>query len=133
MVEMSPIFGDAYDCIDGVCANASLNYSYLTTLAPFEAMGKKEVSNNDSETMMFFVATQCSGEATFKNGGKKNFNVWCLWDATPFLANHRLQAKDKAPAQPDFVHEFPVYWNGTPMQRGVLDIMRDSAKEYYLL
>jgi hypothetical protein len=127
MVEMTPIFGNTYDCNNGICSNAFMTYTYLATQAPFQTASKKEVSNNIEDSLMFYVATQCSGIATYDNGATGEFDVWCLWDATPFLMNYRMQAKDKAPGQEDFIPTFIEYWNE------VLELNRESAKHYLLI
>lgn len=104
-IKMTAIFGEPYECTDDLCANAMLVDRYRSVLSPKEAGGIQEVSTNPNKSLTKFVATNCkiSIDGT-------TVDVYCLWDASAYLLNYQLQAKDSAPHQEDFPKDFNSYW-----------------------
>jgi len=127
-VYMTPIFGEVFKCENGICGNAFLTNSYLAGLSPAQASTKEEVSENNDDSLMFFVSTPCEGVLEFEDGGREMEldNLRCLWDATPILTNYKLQAKDKIPNQENFPQTFEEYWAGVEAD------MPNSAIKYGL-
>lgn len=121
IVEMTPIFGDPYECTDELCANAFLTYVQKGLLSPVQSKGKKVGASSTKNSLTFFVGTKCG--ATIDGS---YVDVTCLWDMSPFLANYNIEAKDKAPGQDDFPKNFDVYWKS-------VEVARDrSATQYGL-
>lgn len=104
-IKMTAIFGDPYECTDDLCANAMLVDKYRSVLSPKEADGIQEVSTNPNKSLTKFVATNCK----IRIDGT-TVDVYCLWDASAYLLNYQLQAKDSAPKQEDFPENFNSYW-----------------------
>lgn len=124
-IKMSPIFGAVDECTDELCANAYLTNSYRAGLAPYQSMGKREISSNSEESLMFFLGTDCL--ANVKIGGHfRTVKVTCLWDASPLLLDYKLQAMSKVPGQKDFPTTFESHWNF------VQEAIKASAKAYKL-
>jgi hypothetical protein len=108
-IEMSPIFGGVDECTEELCANAYLTNSYRAGLAPYQSEGKKTVSSDPEESLMFFLGTNCL--ANIKIGGvKKLLPVTCLWDSSPALLDYKLQSMYKIPNQEDFPETFQMHW-----------------------
>ncbi len=121
-IKMTAIFGDPYECTEDLCANAMLVDRYRSVLAPQEATGKKEVSTDVNTSLTKFVATDC---AISIDG--KTYPVYCLWDASTYLLNYQLQAKDSIPNQEDFPQDFQSYWNSVKKSSDM------SAEKYGLV
>lgn len=104
-IKMTAIFGDPYECTDDLCANAMLVDRYKSILSPNQADSVEEVSSNSNTSLTKFVATDCQISID-----SKTYPVYCLWDASVYLLNYQLQAKDSAPNQEDFPENFNTYW-----------------------
>jgi len=120
-VKMTPIFGDPYVCEDELCANAYLTNSYKAGLSPSEADSKVIEGGSLEDSLMFFIGTPCwanvttggerNTEGEVVGGSTRNVRVTCLWDASPYLLDYRLQASNEAPNDEEFPATFDVYWD----------------------
>ena len=128
--EIPMIYGDPLECDkeNETCANAFLSYVYMGTLTPKSSSALKASSSDYDKDLTLFVATKCQAGAVSEEGSQKlgdRFNMYCIWDATPFLLVYNLERKDKAPNQKDFPFDFQTYW------QQVLDSALNSAKYYH--
>lgn len=128
--EIPLIFGDPYKCDEEgeTCANAFLTYIYKGGLTPKEAEDKKVSSTNSDTSLTFFVATPCRAAAYKGEGGQpigEEFDMLCLWDASPTLLNYQLEKESKIPNQDDFPWTFEEYW------KYVESSIEKSAEYYY--
>lgn len=124
-VQMTPIFGDPYECEEELCANAYLTNSYKAGLAPAEAEGKVPEAESTEDSLMFFIGTPC--RANVKAGTTRNVGVTCLWDVSPYLLDYKLQKTFEAPNDEEFPKTFEIYWDL------VMQAMELSADYYGLL
>jgi hypothetical protein len=108
-VQMTPIFGDPYECKDELCANAYLTNSYKSGLAPAESDRKSPEAGSTEDSLMFFVGTPCKANVTA--GSTRNVGVTCLWDVSPYLLDYKLQKTFEAPNDEEFPETFEIYWD----------------------
>jgi hypothetical protein len=108
-VQMTPIYGDPYECEEELCANAYLTNVYKAGLAPAEADSKMIESADTEDSLMFFIGTPCRANITA--GTTRNVGVTCLWDVSPYLLDYKLQATYEAPGDEEFPSSFEVYWD----------------------
>ena len=108
-VQMTPVFGDPYECEEELCANAYLTNSYKAGLAPAEADGKIPEAGSSEDSLMFFIGTPC--RANVKAGTTRNVGVTCLWDVSPYLLDYKLQKTFEAPNDDEFPESFEIYWD----------------------
>lgn len=109
-VKMTPIFGDPYKCEDELCANAYLTNSYKAGLSPSEADSKVAEGNSTEDSLMFFIGTPCWANVSTGHS-TRNVRVTCLWDASPYLLDYKLQKSNEAPNDDEFPSSFEVYWD----------------------
>jgi hypothetical protein len=108
-VQMTPIYGDPYECEEELCANAYLTNAYKAGLAPAEADSKMIETGNSEDSLMFFIGTPCKANITA--GTTRNVGVTCLWDVSPYLLDYNLQKTFEAPNDEEFPSSFEVYWD----------------------
>jgi len=109
-VKMTPIFGDPYKCEDELCANAYLTNSYKAGLGPREADSKIAEGGSTEDSLMFFIGTPCVANVSTGNS-TRSVGVTCLWDASPYLLDYKLQKSNEAPNDEEFPSSFEVYWD----------------------
>ncbi len=108
-VQMTPIYGDPYECEEELCANAYLTNAYKAGLSPAEADSKMIEAGNSDDNLMFFIGTPCRANITA--GTTRNVGVTCLWDVSPYLLDYNLQKTFEAPNDEEFPSTFNIYWD----------------------